>query len=156
MINEWYIKCNCRVWNHCSWPLNLFSSTSQSFRVNVEPAKREPERFGDSTLTQKFIWKKKNEYLQAAGRLPVQWCVLFGVWVAGSAEITCPFSNLWIQRLSMFQSVCCEAFTGQPAKIKKLQRCKARFVRSNRRRILIPRPNFGSRLAFILTYSPEN
>ena len=24
-------------------------------------------RFGDNTLTQKFVWKKKNEYLQAAG-----------------------------------------------------------------------------------------
>ena len=27
-------------------------------------------RFGDSTLTEKFTWKKKNEYLQAAGRGP--------------------------------------------------------------------------------------
>ncbi|CAK9081041.1 Cactin [Durusdinium trenchii] len=27
-------------------------------------------RFGDSTLTQKFTWKKKNEYLQAAGLEP--------------------------------------------------------------------------------------
>ncbi|CAJ1390294.1 unnamed protein product [Effrenium voratum] len=24
-------------------------------------------RFGDNSLTQKFVWKKKNEYLQAAG-----------------------------------------------------------------------------------------
>eukprot|EP00438_Fugacium_kawagutii_P009760 Skav236681 [mRNA] locus=scaffold406:119096:126380:- [translate_table: standard] len=29
--------------------------------------KDESNPFGDSTLTQKFVWKKKNEYLQAAG-----------------------------------------------------------------------------------------
>ena len=58
------------VAGHCS-PVffNLPKFSCECFA----PAKREPsERFGDSTLTQKFIWKKKNEYLQAAGRLPVQ------------------------------------------------------------------------------------
>ena len=35
----------------------------------------------------------------------------------------------------MFSLCLGQAFTGQPAKIKKLQRCRARFVRSNRRKI---------------------
>lgn len=35
----------------------------------------------------------------------------------------------------MFSLSLGQASTGQPAKIKKLQRCKARFVRSNRRKI---------------------
>ena len=37
-------------------------------------------RFGDSTLTQKFTWKKKNEYLQAAGLEPG---------LAGRAVVNC-------------------------------------------------------------------
>ena len=45
-----------------------------SWATAMRATRREPYtttqsvvRFGDNTLTQKFVWKKKNEYLQAAG-----------------------------------------------------------------------------------------
>jgi len=55
----------CTPYHDCTvaWiKMNGYSEDSSSLVY-----KDESNPFGDSTLTEKFTWKKKNEYLQAAG-----------------------------------------------------------------------------------------